>query len=131
MITLFVLHYFIILADIANMTSCLSLNRAQSLAFDLRASLHGHLPIPACFMPSCMFILLFMQAWPNPTLCAASQETSVLTGPTGVKMSGPYAWTSPYYWYAKCARERRSYYVLAPNHQDAAVGSSLLRVLKR
>ncbi len=47
------------------------------------------------------------QVWPNPTICAASQETSSLTGPTGVKMSGPYAWTSPYYWYVAMSLSKR------------------------
>uniref|UniRef100_A0A6B2KXG5 Uncharacterized protein n=1 Tax=Arcella intermedia TaxID=1963864 RepID=A0A6B2KXG5_9EUKA len=36
--------------------------------------------------------------WPNPMLSAASDRTSTLTGPTGVKMSGPYSWEPPVYW---------------------------------
>jgi len=36
--------------------------------------------------------------WPNPTLSSASDRTSSITGPTGVKMSGPYSWVPPIYW---------------------------------
>eukprot|EP00026_Physarum_polycephalum_P002410 Phypoly_transcript_02416.p1 GENE.Phypoly_transcript_02416~~Phypoly_transcript_02416.p1 ORF type:complete len:883 (+),score=118.98 Phypoly_transcript_02416:39-2651(+) len=36
--------------------------------------------------------------WPNPTLASAGEYTSNITGPTGVKMSGPYSWVSPNYW---------------------------------
>jgi exo-1,4-beta-D-glucosaminidase len=36
--------------------------------------------------------------WPNPTISAASQAVSNLTGSTGVKMSGPYSWVPPSYW---------------------------------
>lgn len=36
--------------------------------------------------------------WPNPTLAAASARMSTV-GATGVKMSGPYAYTPPSYWY--------------------------------
>jgi exo-1,4-beta-D-glucosaminidase len=38
--------------------------------------------------------------WPNPLLSSASDLTSSITGPTGVKMSGPYSWEPPNYWYA-------------------------------
>lgn len=35
------------------------------------------------------------EMWPNPTVSAASAGVSNVTGPTGVKMSGPYcAWTA-------------------------------------
>jgi len=36
--------------------------------------------------------------WPNPTLAAASDRKSSLSGPTGVKMSGPYSYVPPNYW---------------------------------
>lgn len=38
--------------------------------------------------------------WPNATLSSASGGTSTLTGPGGVKMTGPYNYVSPSYWYA-------------------------------
>ena len=36
--------------------------------------------------------------WPNPILAAASAQTT-LTGPDGVKMTGPYDYVEPSYWY--------------------------------
>lgn len=36
--------------------------------------------------------------WPNPTLAAASAKTT-LAGPDGVKMTGPYDYVAPNYWY--------------------------------
>ncbi|HEX7340369.1 MAG TPA: glycoside hydrolase family 2 TIM barrel-domain containing protein [Rhodanobacteraceae bacterium] len=38
--------------------------------------------------------------WPNPIIAAASDQGTQLTGPSGLKMSGPYAWVPPSYWYA-------------------------------
>jgi exo-1,4-beta-D-glucosaminidase len=37
--------------------------------------------------------------WPNPTLSSASGTDTVNTGPSGVKMSGPYDYVEPSYWY--------------------------------
>eukprot|EP00026_Physarum_polycephalum_P002544 Phypoly_transcript_02551.p1 GENE.Phypoly_transcript_02551~~Phypoly_transcript_02551.p1 ORF type:complete len:867 (+),score=95.81 Phypoly_transcript_02551:136-2736(+) len=46
-----------------------------------------------------LYLSVFEQEhWPNPTLASASEYTSDITGPTGVKMSGPYSWVSPNYW---------------------------------
>lgn len=39
------------------------------------------------------------EKWPNALLASASAYTSPLSGPTGVKMSGPYAWVPPVYWF--------------------------------
>ena len=38
-------------------------------------------------------------SWPNQLLSSASNLTSTITGPTGVKMSGPYSYVPPVYWY--------------------------------
>lgn len=38
------------------------------------------------------------ERWPNPILASASDLKSNITGPTGVKMSGPYSWVPPHYW---------------------------------
>ena len=38
--------------------------------------------------------------WPNPYLSSASEKSGVITGPTGVKMLGPYDYTPPDYWLA-------------------------------
>jgi len=40
--------------------------------------------------------------WPNPWAAAASDRVSPLTGPTAVKMSGPYSWVPPVYWLQAC-----------------------------
>ncbi len=36
--------------------------------------------------------------WPNPVLSSASARATSVTGPTGVKMSGPYDYVPPAYW---------------------------------
>jgi len=36
--------------------------------------------------------------WPNPILSCAAARTSPISGPSGVKMSGPYSWEPPNYW---------------------------------
>lgn len=42
---------------------------------------------------------------PNrPYLGAAKEWTSTVTGPTGVKMEGPYDWVPPVYWYTDTVR---------------------------
>ena len=38
------------------------------------------------------------EAWPNPILVSAAAVNSTLSGSSGVKMSGPYAWEPPIYW---------------------------------
>jgi exo-1,4-beta-D-glucosaminidase len=37
--------------------------------------------------------------WPNPILSAASTQNTVGGGPNGVKMTGPYDYVAPSYWY--------------------------------
>lgn len=37
--------------------------------------------------------------WSVPLVAAASDATSTATGPSGMKMNGPYAWVPPNYWY--------------------------------
>jgi len=39
------------------------------------------------------------RGWPNPVLSAAADKTSPLTGKSGVKMTGPYDYVPPEYWY--------------------------------
>ena len=36
--------------------------------------------------------------WPNPYQSSATSKESALTGPTGVKMTGPYEYVAPSYW---------------------------------
>ena len=37
--------------------------------------------------------------WPNPILSSASQTPTTVTGESGVKMTGPYDYVAPSYWY--------------------------------
>ena len=39
------------------------------------------------------------EMWPNPTLSAASAQNTVVSGINGVKMTGPYDFVGPSYWY--------------------------------
>ncbi|WP_225561598.1 sugar-binding domain-containing protein [Rhodanobacter sp. DHB23] len=38
--------------------------------------------------------------WPLPIVSAASDQATAETGPSGMKMAGPYDWIPPAYWYA-------------------------------
>ena len=37
--------------------------------------------------------------WPNPVVSSASAQATTVTGASGVKMSGPYEYVPPMYWY--------------------------------
>ncbi|HLK04929.1 MAG TPA: glycoside hydrolase family 2 protein [Candidatus Acidoferrum sp.] len=38
--------------------------------------------------------------WPNPSVSSASEQPTPVTGSSGVKMTGPYEYVPPVYWYA-------------------------------
>ncbi|MGB2628900.1 MAG: glycoside hydrolase family 2 protein [Candidatus Acidiferrum sp.] len=38
--------------------------------------------------------------WPNPSVSSASETATKVTGPSGVKMTGPYEYVPPVYWLA-------------------------------
>ena len=38
--------------------------------------------------------------WPNPVVSSASEQKAVVSGPSGVKMTGPYEYVPPVYWSA-------------------------------
>jgi exo-1,4-beta-D-glucosaminidase len=38
--------------------------------------------------------------WPLPIIAAAVPQATAETGPSGMKMAGPYSWIPPAYWYA-------------------------------
>ena len=38
--------------------------------------------------------------WPNPVVSSATQKETTVTGKSGVKMTGPYEYVVPVYWYA-------------------------------
>jgi exo-1,4-beta-D-glucosaminidase len=42
--------------------------------------------------------------WPNPTVGSAARNNSIVSGPTGVKMEGPYEWVPPSYWEADTSK---------------------------
>src|SRR5215472_11709525 len=43
---------------------------------------------------------LHAEDWPLPIIAAAAAEGTAETGPSGMKMTGPYTWVPPAYWYA-------------------------------
>jgi len=43
---------------------------------------------------------LHAEDWPMPIIAAASDQGTIETGPSGMKMTGPYDWVPPSYWYA-------------------------------
>jgi exo-1,4-beta-D-glucosaminidase len=43
---------------------------------------------------------LHAEDWTVPIIAAAADQATAETGPSGMKMTGPYAWVPPAYWYA-------------------------------
>ena len=43
--------------------------------------------------------------WPNPTISTANGSKSLVSGPSGVKMAGPYEWVPPIYWETDSAQK--------------------------
>ena len=54
-------------------------------------------PPPADVEAMYLKILKDLQ-WPNPSISSASQKPATVTGPPGVKMTGPYDYVPPNYW---------------------------------
>jgi exo-1,4-beta-D-glucosaminidase len=48
-------------------------------------------------------------AWPNPVLSSAAADSTPVTGPSGVKMPGPYDYEPPSYWLVDKARYGGAY----------------------
>jgi exo-1,4-beta-D-glucosaminidase len=44
-------------------------------------------------------------AWPNPVISSASAASTSVSGPSGMKMTGPYDYEPPSYWFAAVTRE--------------------------
>ena len=42
--------------------------------------------------------IIHEQEWPNPTISSAAADPTTVTGPSGVKMPGPYDYEPPNYW---------------------------------
>lgn len=43
--------------------------------------------------------------WPNPTISSAAAKSTTVSGPPGVKMSGPYEYVPPMYWYSDAEKK--------------------------
>lgn len=48
--------------------------------------------------------VLKQNEWPNPSVSSATGTPTTVTGPSGVKMSGPYDWVPPNYWLADTSK---------------------------
>jgi exo-1,4-beta-D-glucosaminidase len=77
--------------------------RAQMLRIRHHASLlvwlNGSDNAPPADVESAYLKIEAETHWPNPTLSAASSQNTQPTGRNGVKMTGPYDWVDPSYWY--------------------------------
>jgi exo-1,4-beta-D-glucosaminidase len=48
-----------------------------------------------------MYVDIFKETeWPNPSVSSASEQSTTVTGKSGVKMTGPYEYVPPVYWLA-------------------------------
>jgi exo-1,4-beta-D-glucosaminidase len=78
--------------------------RSQMLRIRHHASLlvwlNGSDNAPPAFVESAYLKIEGETHWPNPTLSAASSQNTQPSGKNGVKMTGPYDWVDPSYWYA-------------------------------
>lgn len=61
--------------------------------------LNGSDEIPPPEVENDYLAVLKERDWANPILNSAAGRTSTITGPSGVKMSGPYDYVPPEYWY--------------------------------
>jgi exo-1,4-beta-D-glucosaminidase len=61
--------------------------------------LNGSDEIPSPQVEKDYLAVLKERAWANPILNNAADRTSTLSGPSGVKMTGPYDYVPPEYWY--------------------------------
>ncbi|HTJ29456.1 MAG TPA: glycoside hydrolase family 2 protein, partial [Acidobacteriaceae bacterium] len=63
------------------------------------AWLNGSDEAPAANVERAYLDILKERDWPNPILNSAADTTSKITGKSGVKMTGPYDYVPPEYWY--------------------------------
>jgi exo-1,4-beta-D-glucosaminidase len=87
-------------------------------------------PPPAAVERAYLSILRELD-WPNPTVSSASENTTPITGPSGVKMRGPYDYTPPDYWLADTSKFGGAYGFATEIGAGAAIPpySSLARML--
>jgi exo-1,4-beta-D-glucosaminidase len=60
--------------------------------------LNGSDEAPPASVERAYIEILKESSWPNPYLSAASTASTAVSGPTGVKMKGPYDYVPPDYW---------------------------------
>ena len=70
----------------------------------LLAWLNGSDEVPSPEVEKDFLAVLKERDWPNPVMSTAADRVSTLTGPSGVKMSGPYDYVPPEYWYLDKSR---------------------------
>ena len=68
------------------------------------AWLNGSDQTPPAAVEHAYIAILKELDWPNPSVSAASEQSGVITGATGLKMLGPYDYTPPDYWLADTKR---------------------------
>jgi exo-1,4-beta-D-glucosaminidase len=66
--------------------------------------LNGSDKVPAPEVEKTYLRVLDEERWPNPVLSSATAAPSTVTGPSGVKMTGPYEYVPPVYWYEDTKR---------------------------
>jgi exo-1,4-beta-D-glucosaminidase len=70
-------------------------NHPRSLAW-----LYGSDNLPPPDVERMYLDILRAEGWPNPSVSSATETPSKVTGPSGVKMTGPYEYEPPVYWLA-------------------------------
>jgi exo-1,4-beta-D-glucosaminidase len=73
------------------------------------AWLNGSDEAPAAKVEQAYLEILKERDWPNPILNSAADTTSKLTGKSGVKMTGPYDYVPPEYWYLDDGKKHENY----------------------
>ena len=83
--------------DISKASLTSQLNRLRSHP-SLLVWLYGSDNPPSADVESDYLAVIKDRNWPNPYISSASATPTTVTGPSGVKMSGPYDYVPPSYW---------------------------------
>lgn len=89
--------------DISKASLASQIQRLRSHA-SLLVWLNGSDNPPPEDVESDYIAVLKQYRWPNPFLSSASAAATTITGPSGVKMSGPYDYVPPSYWLSDTGR---------------------------
>ena len=73
-------------------------NHPSVIAFLIGSDVTPRAPIAQMYLRT-----LRRERWPDPIVSSASDDDTPLFGPTGLKMTGPYDWVPPDYWYSRRA----------------------------